>query len=365
MKTLLILAAYWGLGWCAGSLPTCAQPADQEKNPSKTGAPNSLFNGNDPLTFTLVADYQAILKGRNNQTVVDYPATLAYVEADHDSLVLPVQIRIRGNFRRDARHCKFPPLLLDFDKQTTKDSPFERHAKLKLITHCQNEEYVVREYMVYKLYNLLTDYSFRSRLAKVTYRDIAGKRDTETRYAFLLEDEATLARRNEATLSKQKQLRMAATDSLQMATVAVFEYLIGNTDWSVPYRHNIRLLSSKKHPVPMPVPYDFDHAGIVEASYALPAEQLGIQTVRERLYRGYQYSDQVFEQVFQTFRKHKAEIYTLYQNQHALSPAYVKRTLRYIDEFYRIIDRPSLVKVLFVDKGRQNAAGGIVIKGLK
>ena len=329
------------------------------KVPSK-----SLFNADEVVSLTLVANLSGLLKDRSSQTPASYKAAFSYVDAPRNSLALPIKLMVRGNFRRDAKHCRFPPLLLDFPKTKTVNTPFARHAKLKLVTHCQTEEYVVREYLVYKLYNLLTDFSFRARLAKVTYQDSSGKRATETKYGFLLEDEASVARRNKATPYPPNKLNMARADTVQMATVAVFEYLIGNTDWSVPFRHNIRLFSNPKRTRPMPVPYDFDHSGIVEAPYAYPAEQLAIQSVRQRLYRGYGYPQAVFDRVFKKFKKHKAAIYALYQNQPTLPPGYVKRTLKYLDEFYETIDSPRLVKRLFVEQGQQNLAGGVVIKGL-
>ena len=366
MKTRSAVLCLCWLVWSLFTFQLRAQShkAKAKKDTTKKATPTSLFKATDLSSLTLIADYSAILKDRDDKPI-SHPATLAFADVHHSPFQVPIKVIVRGNFRRSVQHCKFPPLLLDFAKSKTKQTLFQRRDKLKLVTHCQQEEYVVREYMVYKIYNLLSDYSFRARLMKVTYQDANGKRSIETKHAFLLEDEESLAHRQKATLYEQKQLTMSLLDSVQMATVAVFEYMIGNTDWSVPYLHNIRLLAKKKRSAPIPVPYDFDHAGIVEAGYALPAQQLEIQSVRERLYRGYRYSDEVFARVFKKFRKHKAKIYALYQNQPGLSPTYIKRTLKYLDEFYRIIDKPSLAKASIFDKGEKNASGGVVIKGLK
>lgn len=362
MKTISIISLYF-LSLIFTNPLAYAQAPKAKKVSTKVPS-KSLFNADEVVSLTLVANLSTLLKDRS-QTPVVHKASFSYVDPNRHSLALPIKVLARGNFRRAAKNCRFPPLLLDFPKTKTVNTPFARHAKLKLVTHCQTEEFVVREYLVYKLYNLLTEFSFRARLARVTYQDSSGKRETETKYGFFLEDEPSLARRNKATLYASTHLNMARVDTMQMATVAVFEYLIGNTDWSVPYRHNIRLLANPKRTRPVPVPYDFDHAGIVETPYALPAEQLEIQSVRQRLYRGYMYPQPVFERVFKKFRKHKAAIYALYQNQPALPPAYVKRTLKYLDEFYETIDSPRLVKRLFVNQGLQNVAGGVVIKGLK
>ncbi|MBC7890906.1 MAG: hypothetical protein H7Y12_01720 [Sphingobacteriaceae bacterium] len=318
-----------------------------------------LFADTSVLAFTLTAPFQRLLKDRGDKPS-PHLAQLSYTVAGSEVRMLPAKLTVRGNFRRKRANCQFPPLFLDVSKKKADNTPFANQKKLKLVTHCQNEEYVVREYLVYRLYNLLTDYSFRARLCKVTYVDSAGKLKPETRWAALLEDEDDLVKRNGGTPNKLRQLNAYDMDSLSMATVAVFEYLIGNTDWSVPYRHNIRLLTVPAPAQPVPVPYDFDHAGIVETDYAVPAEQLGIASVRERLYRGLAYPPALFQRVFDRFNQLKPQFYALYQNDPRLSPAYVKRTLRYFDDFYATINKPATVRAIFLGGNRSK----VVIKGL-
>ena len=349
---------------------TCSTPlitvAVGQRVVSGTSSPNRsadttrlLFARDSALRLTLTANLRVLLKDRG-ETPVNHPVVLTYADDRQQSVTLPLAVKVRGNFRRSSVNCSFPPLLLDFPKKKTHHTLFEDQNKLKLVTHCQTDEYVVREYLVYKLFNLLTDRSFQARLARVTYVDSLGKRAPETHLAFLLEDENAVAKRNGATLYKRKQTNVRYVDTLGMATVAVFEYLIGNTDWSVPFLHNIRLLALSTGSTPFPVPYDFDHAGIVEADYARPAEQLGIQSVRERMYRGMAYPAAVFQTVFDRFNELKPQLYAVYTNESRLSPAYVRRTLKYLDDFYRIINKPALVRSEF----RLGDQSHIVIKGL-
>ncbi len=326
--------------------PSDAKPRTTATDTARVQA-GSLFAEDDVLQFTLTTSLRNLLKDRGD-TPVEHPVSLTYPDVRQQLVALPLKVKVRGNFRRKSANCLFPPLLLDFSKKKTRNTVFEDQNKLKLVTHCQIEEYVVREYLVYKLYNLLTDVSFRARLARVTYADSAGKRAPETHWAFLLEDEDTMAKRSGATLRKLKQTKMGYVDSLSMATVVIFEYLIGNTDWSVPFLHNIRLLSVSPNARPLAVAYDFDHAGIVDAKYALPAEQLNIESVRQRLYRGLPYSMTTFQKVFDRFNQVKPQLYALYTNETRLSPGYVKRTLRYLDEFYTLINKPALVQSEFL-----------------
>lgn len=324
---------------------TSSAPDSLQSKAVSASKDSLLFGSNRELTFTLTADLRVLLKDRGDKPV-RHLASLTYIDARNQPVSLPLTLKVRGNFRRSRVNCSFPPLLIDLPKKKVKKTLFAHQNKLKLVTHCQVDEWVVREYLVYKLYNLLTDLSFRAQLARVTYADSAGKLAPETHWAFLLEDDDDLAKRNGAKISNMKQISMSYTDSLRMATVAVFEYMIGNTDWSVPYLHNIRFLDNNKTSF-IPVPYDFDHAGIVGTTYARPDEKLEIRSVRERVYRGLAYPMPIFQQVFNTFNQVKPQVYAVYENDNRLDKAYIKRTLKYLDEFYALINKPASAQAVF------------------
>jgi hypothetical protein len=325
--------------------------------------PKPLFAADEPLSFTLSTRMPAIYRDRTKPKEGEkdqpHPARLSLGEAGKDTLNVPVVLTVRGNFRRSAANCRYPPLYLNLPKKEMKNSIFAGQKKLKLVTPCQTDELVVREYLVYRLFNLLTDMSFRARLAQVTYAD-SVKKKVETHWGILLEDADDVADRNHARTSKVK-MKAQYTDSLTMATAAVFEYMIGNTDWSVPYQHNMRLLVDTTKARPFVVPYDFDHAGIVEAPYANPAEQLGIASVRDRLYRGPTYPPALLNKVFAHFNELKPQFYALYQSDKRLSDSYIRDTLRYLDDFYKTINTPSMVQLVF----GLTATQAVQIRGLK
>ena len=330
----------------------------QKKIAADSAKQTLLFDLDHEFEFTLTTNLRTLMKDRGEKPIA-HSALLIY-KAGWGIDTLPLTLKVRGNFRRSKVNCSFPPLLVDFPKKKVKNTLFAHQNKMKLVTHCQIDECVVREYLIYKLYNLLTDLSFRVQIAHVTYVDSLGKRTPETHWAYLLEDEGDLAKRNGVKLNTMKQTNMGYADSLTMATVAVFEYMIGNTDWSVPYLHNIRLFANGITSC-LPVPYDFDHSGIVEAPYAKPAEQLGLASVRERVYRGPVYPVSLLQQVFDKFNQMKPQFYALYQNESRLDKTYVKRTLKYLDDFYSLINKPALVRTVF----RQNVQSAVVIKGLE
>ena len=63
--------------------------------------------------------------------------------------------------------------------------------------------------------------------------------------------------------------------------MSVFQYMVGNTDWSMVRFHNVEV-SRTPRGVYVPVPYDFDWTGLVSTRYARPNEGLGIRSVRQR-----------------------------------------------------------------------------------
>ncbi len=338
------------------------QAVDSLNIASKKQNFGTLFNKKDTLNFNLIADMKTLLRDRGTKPIY-HSGKISYKTNKSKNVILPIKIRVRGNFRKRTENCSFPPLLLNFDKKNKGNSVFNRQNRLKLVTHCITRDNIVKEELVYQIYNILTDQSFKTRLARVTYTDSAGKRKPEQKMAFLLEDELILGKRLAAKPYVKVRLRQALVDSVLMARVALFQFMIGNTDWSVPYQHNIKLYTPKTGS-PIPVPYDFDHSGIVNASYALPAAELNIASVRERLYRGIAYSQSIVNETITLFLSKKESIYQLYEKNKALDKTYIKNTIEYLDEFYEIIQNPKKLKTQIIDQGQKNAAGGVIIKGL-
>ena len=224
--------------------------------------------------------------------------------------------------------------------------------------HCQDkranyEQNVLLEYLIYRSFNLLTDHSFQARLAHVTYLDQAGKRDTLTRYAFFIEDDDRMAARLGDKVLNRKNVHDETTERNQMTLVAMFEYFIGNTDWSVWALHNIVLALPPDSQEPIAVPYDFDWSGVIDAPYARPDARLPIKTVRERLFRGYCRTREELAPVFQLFNDKKDAIYALYRDQQGLDPKVRDDALKYYDEFYKTINDPKAVDWEFMKHCRK------------
>ena len=319
-----------------------------------------LFDTDALLELTLKGNLKAFLKDKGENRSY-HPATLAYFAEDSATVSLDLKVKTRGIFRRKYGDCDVPPLMLNFKKKQVEQTLFANQDKLKLVTHCRKkqklyEQYLLQEYFAYRVYNLLTDRSLRVRLARMTYQDSTGKPDPFTEFAFLIEDEEAMAKRNKGIVmaTEGKNVQQLWIDAEHMVLVAVYQYMIGNADWSVPGPHNIALIQVEGISDPIAVPYDFDFAGVVNAHYATPPPQLGIKTVRERIYRGFCRPEVDLLSIFARFNQRREAIYALYLNNSFLDQKQIKNTLRYFDEFYEIINDPKKIKWAFLEACRKD-----------
>ena len=305
-----------------------------------------LFASAAPLVFTLETDLRRLLRDRGTGRK-EHGAILRYVGESGDTVSVPVDLRTRGIFR--LKQCAFPPLRLDFPTSRVTGTTFAGQDKMKLVTHCRPsqspyEQNILQEYALYRIFNVLTDRSLRARLAHVTYRDTTGHDEPLTRYGILLENEELMARRLGLTVITSTKVHDLLIEPEDGVLVAVFQYLIGNTDWSIWGLHNITVFrDSAGAGTLFAIPYDFDFAGVISAPYAVPAPQLAIKTVRERQYRGFCQPDSVVLSVLARFRAAKDSIYAIYRSVPDLSARNVKQALDYFDAFYRTISDPRAV----------------------
>ena len=304
------------------------------------------------IDMTLTTDLKKLQTEKKLEVYQDASVVMRF----RDSSVISEDIRLyaRGHFRRE--NCNIPPIMLNFHNPTS--PTLNNLGKLKLVIGCgtagDDEQLLLKEYLIYKIYNLLTPKSFRVRLLKVNYQDSRSKMKTFSQYAFLIEDDAEMARRNGCIKNKDQQWQTERTDRNTMTMVAVFEYMISNGDWSVPNNHNIKLIFEKENigALPYVVAYDFDHSGFVNASYALPNELLETETVTERVYRGFKRNMDELQATFEIYRKQKEAILSLIMNFSPLKEKERKELVAYLEEFYKTINDRRKVQSIFIDNSR-------------
>ncbi len=329
----------WLLAVGYAAVAAAQTPADSAPRPYEL---QKLFSHDSVVRLTLTTNFRALTRSRSGDARY-YGAKLTYSDTGASPITIPLRVRARGHWRR--ANCEMPPILLNFWTDSSKKTLFARLDRGRLVVHCRNndaaEQYVLQEFQLYRIYNLLTPFSHRARLAHVTYMDSASGRQIASRYGFILEDDDDMAARNGGRRTKLTGAKSGDLDPFTDALVGVFEYLIGGTDWSVAGLHNIQLVSQPDGVV-RAVAYDFDWSGAVNASYARPDYRLPITAVRQRLFRGYCAPQEHFTRVFALFNEQKPAIYALYSDHigRLMNPDVARRTLAYFDDFYATINDP-------------------------
>jgi hypothetical protein len=305
-----------------------------------------LFASDEPLILTLKADFRAINKDRTESSTRRYQGTFS--AAGDSSSASPVELGSRGHSRLRVATCAWVPLRVQFKKKDVAGTVFDGQSSLKLVTHCRDngdfEQHVLREYLPYRIYGLLSPIAFRARLAKVTYVDAGGKPLT-TRYGMFIEDDSDVARRAMARSVDLPRTQFKDFDPDSLMTMTLFEYMIANTDVSIFKLHNVKLMVTERRTT-YPVPYDFDYSGLVDAPYAHPDPKLGIATVQDRIYRGPCGSEAEFDRALEKFRAKKADVMALYDSLPDLSTGYRKQARSYLESFYAATERGRLKKTL-------------------
>jgi hypothetical protein len=323
---------------------------------ARPGSPDPLFEGQETLHVTVTAPLTTLIGDRSTEE--ELPGTFSYSGPDGETTTFDIKIRARGHSRHQI--CDIPPLWLNFRKSQVKGTLFDEQDRLKLAVHCQDseryEQTVLREYTAYRILNLATPLSFQVRLLRVTWVDAEGEREEQVRYAFLLEHKNRLARRIDRKDLKIEETSVAALDPGHLNLTSVFQFLIGNTDFSPIAKpqyneccHNYVLFSNDKDLL-VAIPYDFDQSGLVSAPYAAPGHQFDIRTVRQRVYRGRCQNNDHVDESINRFRAVRNNVFALIETQDGLTRRVRDLLADYVQQFYDIADDPRRVDRLMIRK---------------
>ena len=292
------------------------------------------------------------LRKSNNDTI--YFDTPFQYKVDGEWKEMEIGIRARGNFRRAT--CYYPPVKVDLKKKQTKETIFEGQKKLKLVLPCLKQsdknDNILKELMVYKLFELVTPYHFKTRRLSVEFTDENKKKTVvETINAFLIEDDKKVAKRHGGQVF-ERYIHPMAMDGDASIRNAMFQYMIGNTDFSVAYQHNGKLLYAGKKIIPLP--YDFDMSGFINPSYAVVNETLGIKNIRDRKYRGFKRSDEEFFNVRDVFVAQKQAMFDLMKTYEGDfdSPKEFSEAYTFVESFFEIIEDDASFRKNVIDAAR-------------
>jgi hypothetical protein len=300
-------------------------------------ASSSIFDviaHKEVVSISLEGDIKHLRENKRSKKEVK--GKLSFTDASGTERVFNTNITIRGKYRRMFSEG-VPPLRLDFKKKDLEAEGLSKYDDLKMVTmfhEDKKEAYqtLVKEYLAYKLYNEITNLSYRVQLIEVSYVDTATEK-TEKEYGFLIEDGAQFADRHQMIkIDDVQNIDQSKYDKRQLEILAVFQYMIGNGDWNLDMVKNIKLY--KKEGMIIPVPYDFDFCGMVDASYAVPNNIHNINNVKERVYLGGVESIEDLSGIIEIFKAKKDDLLKIISECKFLSEENKKITTDYLISFY-------------------------------
>lgn len=305
-----------------------------------------IFEGEEKLRLKLSADFTSLLKNKEDENYI--PALISIRFSKKEAFERELRVKPRGYYRK--MNCGFPPLMLNF-KPDTLIAADGKYVKIKLVSHCYDSDtymnYVLKEFLIYKLYALLSPYSLRVRLADVEYVDTGKRERNVNQLGFLIEPMDVFCERTDVIEIEGKYFDDAEINELEADRVAIFMYMIGNTDWRIKSGHNIKFLKIKNHRVEevVPVPYDFDHAGLINTNYALPSEWSEAERVTERDYTGRcRTFDTNYDVLIEDFLTVKEKMFQTINEFEYLEEKQRKRVFKFVEDFYEELEKPERFK---------------------
>jgi hypothetical protein len=295
-----------------------------------------LFEQQKPLAIRLSLSIRELRRETNDSTYIQSVLSFKNGEAWD---TIPISIRIRGNFRK--KNCTYPPLRIKFDSKNVEGTPFEGTKSLKLVLPCHEGksgiDLINKEYLCYQLYHPVTDFHLRTRLLDITLVEKGKHEKTSQVNGFFIEDDDQLAERSKARVVDATRIYPLQLEDTSALRFDLFQYMIANTDFSTTVVHNAEVLLTDKGRY-IPVPYDFDMTGVVNAPYATFDPKWEIERVTDRVYKGYCRNEKVVQYVRQEYITREDTIYQVIANHsHLFSPKEAESLKKYIGEFFRIM----------------------------
>ena len=332
MRTLLITFLFVFAGF-----PLLSQ---QEGVPSYEGTVTvyeDLLSGEEPLYLTMKFDVAALKKTRFQDEYHD--AEMTNVVSDDFQVTHSVQVKARETIR--GKICTLPPLWLNIGSSGIKTDSLQNVFRMNMVVRCKDAAqygpYVLREYLVYKIYNIITPLSHRVRLVRLTIIDTGTGNEVTEDWAFLQEPDELMTLRLNGKIVKNDELSMSRVNPKVINSLSMFQYMIGNGDYSVTGRHNLKILAlNSGNPSGfLPVPYDFDYSGLVNTDYAVPSETLGTTSVQERYYLGPCRPNQVHKETIQELAQFEDEIMEYIKDFKYLDDKEKIDMIEYLDSYFK------------------------------
>ena len=305
-------------------------------------SPESIFSRlqhQEIINVTIETDLDSLINVRKRESY--QPATFTYENRNGETITRKMKVKPRGKYRRMV--CDFPTIKLNFSKKELKADGMAKYDDYKVVTHClddkkESKENVLREYLVYKMYNILSPKSYQVKFLNITYVDSKGEKHKLKRTGFLIEDTGELEDRIGVEVLSEPKLPMDSFDIEQYNFVALFQYMICNLDWRVsPFAKNAKVMKVPNVEKYQVLPYDFDFCGVVEVSYMRLSEHLNQKNSRHRIFQGQIIRQKELKANFERYETKKIELLNYIDNFDLLSKPSRKNIRKYIESFYEDI----------------------------
>lgn len=312
-----------------------------------------IFENKEIPEIVIVADFDSL---KSNKKTKNYHfGSFELLQGRNSVLKLDVKLRARGKSRRMM--CDFPPLKLKFSKDDLKANGLEPFNDFKLVTHCRQDDpvavtLVMREYLIYQMFNQLTPYSFKAKLVHITYKNTGASFRKTKQLGIIIEDAESLAARNGCQTMEQKVISLDSLHRNQERINSVFQYMIGNADWSYMMARNTELIQQPDGQI-VPVPYDFDYAGMVKAPYARANAALGQASVLDRVFLGISKTPIELNPIFSYFKKKRPELEKTVDSFEELDRESRLEMLAYLEEFFNIINTKERVELEMLGRNQR------------
>ena len=325
-----------------GGVLLCPSPGIGD---STAGSP--LFGPSDPLAITLEAPWRELK--RHQKASKTHQGRLTYIAARGETIDLEVRIIRRGKSRLET--CSVPMLTLELVADQIAGTIFEGNRVMHLTAQCQAQpsflQFMMLEYLSYRVFSVVSEHGLGARPLSIEYQEGESRRRRPS-FAFLVEDIGLAAQRQGFVWRHPESVEISTLDPHAGSLFVLFQYLLGNTDWSLLYGpsgepccHNSAILARAGQTTGLvPIPFDLDSSGLVGAPYASPNETLGIRSTRQRLYRGFCQQTPFLEGAIARFNAAEAEIRALFEASAELKSISRKGTRKYLDRFYETINDP-------------------------
>lgn len=301
----------------------------------------SLFASDTPVEVYIELPMRSLMRSKHDEK--EFPATLRIAKTNEDTVTLDIEVRCRGNIRKEV--CYYPSLRMKFSKKEFS------YNKLKWVNVCDNasdEIFLFKEFLAYKMYNVVADASFRAYLVHIHYVDKEAKEKPLDTYAFVIQNADELAEQYRGRVHEPTILKETVLQPEAVAVFAFFQFMIANTDWAFGNLHNVETITHPETNTVIPVAYDFDYSGFVNASYATPHTSMPITHVTTRYNKCFCLDEEVCERTRLLFLSKKEDVLDCCRTFPFLEGKAKNKAIDFIEDFYKIIEDPKDTQRIFV-----------------